>query len=183
MADTFWSWATYFTEHYVGANHLLAHSIPRTAVSLEEFRQKLFRRSHRSCGLYLDTGNGFSQQELLTMPMEVVDGEFTVTFDLTGQGPIRSLRFDPIEGSPCICQIDPQKTTAKLTAVNATAREMSGDLFLTTDPIYLVKNQGRSDQLTISGRITVLSMEKALNRANHLLTRSLTEKLAFWKKG
>lgn len=183
MADTFWNWATYFTEHYVGANRLLAHNIPRTVVSLEEFRQKLLRRSHRSCGLYLDTGNGFSQQELLTMPMEVVDGAFTVTFDLTGQGPIRSLRFDPIEGSPCICQIDPQKTTAKLTAVNASARERSGDLFLTTDPIYLVKNQENTDRLTISGQITVLSMEKALNRANHLLTRSLTEKLAFWKKG
>jgi hypothetical protein len=181
-AAIFWRWATYFTEHYVGANRLLSRSIPKTEISLEKFRQKLWKRGQLISGLYLDTGNGFSEKEMLLQPMEITDGSFTVTFDLSEYENLRSLRFDPLEGSPCICQIAQEKTTAKLTAVNAAAREMSGDLFLTTDPIYLVKNQGKSGQLTISGRITVLSMEKALNRANQLLKRGLTEKLAFWKK-
>ena len=44
-----------------------------------------------------------------------------------------------------------------------------GDLFLTTDPVYLVKMEENKDQVKISGMIAVLSMEEALERANGLL--------------
>lgn len=183
MAGDFWRWATYFTEQYVGANHLLKRSIPETEVSLEELRQKIWNRGQLTCALYLDTGKGFSQQEMLVEKLILSGGEFSVAFDLGGIQNVRALRFDPLEGSPCICRIDSEKSTVKLTAVNAAAREAGGDLFLTTDPIYLIKTPGVPESLSIHGSLTVLSAEKALQQANQLLKkRNVTEKLAFWKK-
>ena len=55
-----------------------------------------------------------------------------------------------------------------------------GDLFLTTDPVYLVKMEENKDQVKISGMIAVLSMEEALERANWLLGKK--NGLAFWRK-
>ena len=55
-----------------------------------------------------------------------------------------------------------------------------GDLFLTTDPVYLVKMEENKDQVKISGMIAVLSMEEALERANWLLAKK--NGLAFWRK-
>lgn len=183
MDGEFWRWATYFTEQYVGANHLLKRSIPETEVSLEELRRKIWNRGQLTCGLYLDTGRGFSQQEMLVQKLLLSGGEFSVTFDLRGIQNLRAVRFDPLEGSPCICRIDGERSTAKLTAVNAAAREAGGDLFLTTDPIYLVKTPGSFESLSICGSLTVLSMERALQQANQLLKkRSVTDRLAFWKK-
>lgn len=48
-----------------------------------------------------------------------------------------------------------------------------GDLFLTTDPVYLVKMEENKDQVKISGMIAVLSMEEALERANWLLGKKM----------
>ena len=55
-----------------------------------------------------------------------------------------------------------------------------GDLFLTTDPVYLVKMEENKDQVKISGMIAVLSMEEALERANWLLGKK--NGLAFCRK-
>ena len=55
-----------------------------------------------------------------------------------------------------------------------------GDLFLTTDPVYLVKMEENKDQVKISGMIAVLSMEEALERATWLLGKK--NGLAFWRK-
>ena len=91
-----------------------------------------------------------------------------------------ALRFDPLEGKPCICQIDQQGTSARLKAANAAGRVEKGDLFLTTDPVYQINIKEQQETLKISGTIAVLSMEEALERANGLLARKSS--LAFWRK-
>lgn len=103
-----------------------------------------------------------------------------MTFDLKNFKDWKALRFDPLEGKPCICRIDHAGTNAKLKAVNASGKVEHGDLFLTTDPVYLVKMEENKDQLKISGMIAVLSMEEALERANWLLGKK--NGLAFWRK-
>ena len=76
--------------------------------------------------------------------------------------------------------IDHAGTNAKLKAANASGKVEHGDLFLTTDPVYLVKMEENKDQVKISGMIAVLSMEEALERANWLLGKK--NGLAFWRK-
>ena len=180
MADTFRRWGTYFAEHYVGANRLMNYSIPEIGISLEEFRQRYREKECLTSQLFVDTGNGFREEEKLQAETILEEGRFSVTFDLKDFKNYRALRFDPLEGKPCICQIDPQGTSAKLKAANAAGKVEKGDLFLTVDPVYQVNIKEQQETLKIGGMITVLSMEEALERANGLLGKK--NGLAFWRK-
>lgn len=180
MSALFWKWGTYFAEHYAGANRLLRYSIPEVGVSLEEFRRRIKEKECMVSQLFVDTGNGFREEEKLVVETELSDGRFSIEFDLKDFKNIRALRFDPLEGSPCICRIEKNGTGARLTAANATGRVEKGDLFLTTDPIYQVNCSGKEERLHINGTIAVLSMEEALERANWLLKKKGS--LAFWRK-
>lgn len=180
MADTFHKWGTYFAEHYAGANGLLHYSIPEIGVSLEEFRQRYRAKDSLTCQLFVDTGKGFREEEKIQAEMVLEDGRFSVSFDLKTFENWKALRFDPLEGKPCICQIDPQGTSAKLKAANAAGKVEKGDLFLTVDPVYQINIKEQQETLKISGTIAVLSMEEALERANGLLARKSS--LAFWRK-
>ena len=180
MADTFHKWGTYFAEHYAGANGLLHYSIPEIGVSLEEFRQRYRAKDSLTCQLFVDTGKGFREDEKIQAEMVLEDGRFSVSFDLKTFENWKALRFDPLEGKPCICRIDQQGTSARLKAANAAGRVEKGDLFLTTDPVYQINIKEQQETLKISGTIAVLSMEEALERANGLLARKSS--LAFWRK-
>ena len=90
---------------------------------------------------------------------------------MSGFGEIQALRFDPLEGKPCICRIEKAPTNVKAAAGNAVSHTEQGDLFLTTDPIYQISGKGTDGKVTIAGQITVLSMEDALNRAGQLLQK------------
>lgn len=180
MADTFHKWGTYFAEHYAGANGLLHYSIPEIGVSLEEFRQRYRAKDSLTCQLFVDTGKGFREEEKIQAEMVLEDGRFSVSFDLKTFENWKALRFDPLEGKPCICRIDQQGTSARLKAANAAGRVEKGDLFLTTDPVYQINIKEQQETLKISGTIAVLSMEEALERANELLARKSS--LAFWRK-
>lgn len=180
MSALFWKWGTYFAEHYVGANRLLRYSVPEVGISLEEYRRRLKEKECLVSQLFVDTGNGFREEEKLVSETELSDGRFSLEFDLKDFQNIRALRFDPLEGSPCICRIDKEGTDAKLIAANAAGRVEKGDLFLTTDPIYQVNRNGKEDRLHINGTIAVLSMEEALERANWLLKKK--GGMAFWRK-
>ena len=138
MADTFHKWGTYFAEHYAGANGLLHYSIPEIGVSLEEFRQRYRAKDSLTCQLFVDTGKGFREEEKIQAEMVLEDGRFSVSFDLKTFENWKALRFDPLEGKPCICRIDQQGTSARLKAANAAGRVEKGDLFLTTDPVYQI---------------------------------------------
>lgn len=180
MSAAFWKWGTYFAEHYAGANRLLGYSIPEVGVSLEEFRKRLKAKECLVSQLFVDSGSGFREEEKLVSETKLDKGGFSVRFDLRRFKNIQALRFDPLEGSPCICRIDKDGTNAKLTAANASGKVEKGDLFLTTDPIYDVRMNAGEDSLCISGTIAVLSMEEALNRAGWLLKKKGS--LAFWRK-
>jgi hypothetical protein len=109
--------------------------------------------------------------------MERANGQFEVTFDLRAYSGIRALRFDPLEGNPCICRIDREASGARFTAANASARVREGDLFLTSDPIYQVKGFRSGEILKIRGELQVLSMEEALARADRILKKSVAGRL------
>ncbi len=171
MTEKFRQWATYFAEEYVGANRLLRKSVPEIGVSLEEFRQRLKAGEVLISQLFVDTGKGFSEDEKIVVETSLTDGRFSVAFDISKYTEIQALRFDPLEGKPCICSINKEGTNVKAAAGNAVSHVEQGDLFLTTDPIYQISGKGVDGKVTIAGNITVLSMEDALNRAGQLLQK------------
>ncbi len=172
MDEVFWAWSTHFAEEYVGANRLLNHSTPELWISLEEFRRKLREKEYMVSQLFVDTGNGFSEEQKLAEEARLAGGKFSVTFDLAGYRNVRAVRFDPLEGRPCICRIDDARTTGRLQAENAAAAVPEGDLFLTSDPIYRVKLNPVPGKVTVCGEIEILSAEEALERANAILVKS-----------
>lgn len=171
MDEVFWTWATHFAEEYVGANRLLNHSTAEIGISLEEFRRKLREKESMRSQLFVDTGEGFSEEQKLVAEAKLADGKFSVTFDLRGYQNVRRVRFDPLEGSPCVCRIDEARTTGKLRPKNAVAAVPEGDLFLTLDPVYRVKLSPVPDRITICGEIEILSGEEALALADRFLAR------------
>ncbi len=178
MDEVFWAWSTHFAEQYVGANRLLNHSTPELWISLEEFRRKLREKEYMVSQLFVDTGEGFSEEQKLVEEAKLKDGKFSVAFDLSAYQNVRAVRFDPLEGRPCVCRIDAAQTTGKLQAENAAASVPEGDLFLTVDPIYQVKLNPVPKQIIVCGEIEILSAEEALERANAILAK-LHRKLPF----
>lgn len=178
MDEVFWAWSTHFAEQYVGANRLLNHSTPELWVSLEEFRRKLREKEYMVSQLFVDTGEGFSEEQKLVEEAKLEDGKFSVAFDLSAYQNVRAVRFDPLEGRPCVCRINAAQTTGKLQAENAAASVPEGDLFLTVDPIYQVKLNPVPERIAVCGEIAILSVEEALERANAILSR-IHRKLPF----
>lgn len=172
MAEVFRDWGTHFAERYVGANRLLRCSVPEIGISIEEFRRRQQEKEHLVSQLYIDTGNGFSEEEKLvceSTPKE--DGSFCARFDLSPFAKVRAVRFDPLEDRPCICRIDAAGTDARLQAANAAAQTPEGDLFLTTDPNYRVKLRDGAKSLTVCAAVRLLSEREALNKAGELLQK------------
>lgn len=171
MAEVFLDWAAHFTEQYVGANRLLRFSRPEIGISIEEFRQRLRAQEYAVSQLFVDTGEGFSEAQKLSVESSIADGRLSLTFDLSRFEGVRTLRFDPVEGSPCICRIDEERTTGRLRAANAVARVPEGDLFLTIDPMYEVRTEKGAKSLTVCGEIRVLTPQEALKLADELFPR------------
>ncbi len=165
MAGVFWDWATHFTEQYVLANTLRKRSISEIPASLEEIRAEHAFWDRLSCQLYYDAGNGFSERQKITAPLNIQEGEFSVDFDLKGIFPIMDLRFDPIEGEACLCRIDAKNSSARLIPMNAAVKTKQGDLFFTTDPNYGVKDW-QDEKVHICGEIKILSEKEALELAD-----------------
>lgn len=93
MSETFHKWGTYFAEHYVGANRVLHYSIPEIGISLEEFRKRHQEKDLLNCQLFVDTGNGFREEEKIQAETVLQDGAFRVTFDLKNFKDWKALRL------------------------------------------------------------------------------------------
>ncbi|MDR2408668.1 MAG: glycosyltransferase, partial [Bacteroidales bacterium] len=62
---------------------------------------KLYKSNSSSlCKVYLNTGDGFNPDEVLSIPLNKRGNRFFVSADITSD--VKSIRFDPDEGSPCI---------------------------------------------------------------------------------
>ncbi len=163
-AAVFWQWADHFEKKYVGANSLEAYVRPVKSVTLG-------RPISLTASLYLDRGNGFSEEDVLHESIRIRDGHFKVLFRIPDPAGVRSARFDPIEGKPCICRAVCGKTGLK--ALNAAAVEKEGYVFLTKDPSFLLNpGGGIGETVKISGRLDIRDEDWALEKAGELLKKA-----------
>lgn len=179
MEEVFWSWATHFAEEYVGANSLAAYAVPEVGVRLEEIRTRRLEERYLDSTLYIDTGKGFSEEESLKVRTELRrGGSLKLEFDLQSFREVKALRFDPLEGRPCLCRIVAPE--ARLIPENASGKEGDKDLFLTTDPSYRVELKGmKPEKLRIEGTVDVMEKDWALQRYA-ALSQTGRHRLKFW---
>ena len=182
----FWKWADRFEKEYVGANRLAAWAQPVRKADLKDL-QWSGEDVRLTATLYLDLGRGYNEEDAIHTDIVLSGGRYEVTFEITGPEKIRSMRFDPLEGTACICDLT--SPDVELKPVNASARCRGGYEFLTMDPAYRVKfkagksaaekttdggqeDSGQVRTIRISGRVETRDVYWALAKSQELLRRS-----------
>ena len=129
--------------------------------------------SPMSC-IYLDTGNGFNQEEVLAVPMFRHESYFEAAVNIPLN--VRSIRFDPVEGFACILdnvQIVTNTGKIEYMAMNGFAVD---DIYIfdNWDPQVFIDFNGRSiSYLKITGYIRYFNFDDIsfLSNAKHIFER------------
>ena len=141
MILVFYQWEGFFSANYV---KMMDKSVyQKKTISLSKV-ESIFDANNCTANLYVDTGSGFNDQDKC---QQIYDGsleEITLEFDIHQYPYIKNIRFDPIEGQLCKCKIDYAEIDGlkvEFTPYNGYPFNSDGDLFLTTDPVYLLHDE------------------------------------------
>lgn len=172
----FWKWADHFERVYVGANTLASSAQPVRRADLKDLMWS-GEDVRLTATLYLDTGRGFNEEDAVHTQILLTDRKYEASFEVPHPGMVRAMRFDPLEGTACICSLT--STDVELKPVNASARCRGGYEFLTTDPAYRVKRirSGKETDeapwtIRIRGTVETRDLYWALAKSQELLRRS-----------
>lgn len=114
--------------------------------------------------IYYDDGSGFTGNKVIPVPAVFTDRHtLRVHYEMTGRADIRSLRFDPVEGQPCLVESFSVEQGGQCCKVNfMTNLHHAGKvLLLGTDPQIIV-------ELSRSTEPLVLQAEFSIPTANYL---------------
>lgn len=147
---------------------------------LADVRTAWEARDYIQGSIYIDTGNGFSEEQKLPAVGRLINGRFSINVSLKKYHGIKELRWDPTEGSPCICKIDEDcRKRLQLLPVNGKTEDR-GDVFITTDPIYQIPIKGEAPrELMISGEFRKLAMEEVIELSRE---QQSSRGIRFWRK-
>lgn len=150
-ADEFSRWNAHFVYKWLKAETVEEFVKPIHTTTMDYMVSLLRANTMLSCSLYYDCGAGYSEAMKLVAEVPMVDNCFSVVFDLSKIDNLRSLRFDPVEGTSIRCRVLSEH--ACLIPVNAWSKENELDVFITEDPIYdvVLKNLDETKHLHISG--------------------------------
>lgn len=113
--------------------------------------------------LYTASGEGVYSQEHKKSGILLIDedNKFSVTFDLSNHEEISQFRFDPVEGSFCICNVEEVITEGEVEStvpLNALEYHRQGFLFMNIDPQFEIKgNFEEATSITLKGYFKVMS--------------------------
>lgn len=174
-AQTFWTWADHFEKRYVEANGLARYARPVREADLRDIHT-FAGKVRMTATLYLDRGQGFSEKDAVVRQVSIgKGGQFEAEFVLPEPENVRSVRFDPLEGSPCVCALSSEEGDLRpLNASFARKKKETGRVceFLTADPSYILKIRGKMPSIVrVTGKVKLQSREWALDRAAGLLSR------------
>lgn len=155
----FRQWANHFAENYVLDNKIDSYRKDNYEIDVSDVIKNAMKpqTTRILTNIYIDTGNGFSEEEKMWCDVEVPQtGEFVAFFDLSNWKNIQTIRWDPLEGQPIKCEdiqffIDGQEVTY----ASNNAEPGDSGLFLTTDPQYLIALDAGSPNfgMKITGKI------------------------------
>jgi len=153
LADVFHSWSIYFMRYYVSGSRVERYAKPIYTISIDDMK-----KANYTCALYYDIGDGFNETHKIVSHVNVESGEFSVDYDLSGLSSIKALRWDPLEGDFCCCEIT--DTDLVVLSSNATAKSGNKDIFITTDPMYIVDAKNK-DKFSIHGKLHLVNTNEA----------------------
>ena len=156
MDQAFQCWSEYFAQEYVGAKQRINLAKPMIPVSLDEIHQAERRKQVAVMSLYIDSGQGYSEEDKLYEEVCIQDGRFKVEFVLEKVSDVKSLRFDPIENEIITCFVESISDGVVIRGSNATRNDENNyQIFNCMDPQYYLEIVGMISRLCISGKIFV----------------------------
>ncbi len=165
----FWKWASHFEKEYVKANHLALYARNCRKVDLKDL-QWSGEDVRLTATLYLDRGRGWNEEDSVHTEVVIESGRYDASFEIERPEEVKAMRFDPLEGSACICELRSEQ--AQIKPINASALMHSANVFLTLDPAYKVICSHTPSKLRITGTVRTKNIEWALEKSQELLRRS-----------
>lgn len=165
----FWKWATHFEKEYVKANQLVRYAMPVRRVDLKDL-QWSGEDVRLTATLYTDRGNGFHEEDAIHTQVVLENGHYRADFEIERPEEVKNLRFDPLEGTACMCRL--HCDGADLKAMNASAIMQGANVFLTMDPAYKVVCGKVPAKLCVTGALKTKDIRWALQTSQELLRRS-----------
>ena len=165
----FHAWAVYFANTYVGSAYRGRWAKIIQNISLDQIHQEVRAGKVTNMSLYLDCGNGFSEEGKLYQDVNIENNEFEVTFTSEQLKNAKALRFDPIEGQVCVLNITSLSKGFVESGDNSCEQLESGKLFVNLDPQVYINVEEEMDSLTIKAAFKVIqktALVKCLQEIN-----------------
>ena len=175
-ALVFDAWNHHFVEEHVQGEVLHKYTIAPQIIRME---RDLEQKTGITSTLYLDYGEGMSEENTL-QSFCVLQGEhFRITYQVPRWQDVKAMRWDPLEGSICCCRamaVTEPEQRHPLAPINGCGIYEGWDSFATVDPQYDVEVSCLQDgKLTLEGEISYLSHQQLEER--FLRPRNLLEKM------
>ena len=167
--ELFIAWATYFAREYVGSSQREQWAKETEFISIDEIHQKNQVQKMLSMSLYIDTGDGFSEESKVYQDVVVKDGYFQVTFSSERFKGAKQLRFDPLEMRLCSVEITEVSSGVEIIRDNAYAMEDNARVFMNYDPQIYMNMDVENSSVTIKGKIRILQEDVLLKFFNNSL--------------
>jgi len=180
LHSVFTKWDDFFGNNYVRDNINEIHE--KNVLNIEPELSEFLKESKRESALYIDFGDGFSEQHKIISEMHIQKGVFKVEFKLETENNnrrIHSLRWDPLEQSCQLKNISILNSTndLELNANNLNSHLNDWDIFITKDPNYLILGDYENlSSVLITGEIEVLSIKKAQEISVQIINEMNLEK-------
>lgn len=181
-AAVFKRWEIHFAYQYVGSYSLQKYEREPLRLELEKIARYYSRARSLVSKFYINTGNGYNENETVTVQVPLTDGRFRIRVQLPTEAELLNLRWDP-GAYPCRCRVERAESLGKElvcvpdgceaewrvqeseeTAADEPKQAM--DLFLTPDPRYEISKRkgrlGKLSEVTLEGEICYLSWEELM---------------------
>ncbi len=167
--QVYWKWASHFEKNYVQANRLGDYARTCRKVDLKDL-QWSGEDVRLTATLYLDRGRGWNEEDSVHAEVVIESGTYDASFEIERPEEVQAMRFDPLEGSACVCALRSEQ--AQLKPMNASAIMHGANVFLTLDPAYKVICRHAPSHLRITGTVKTKDIHWALEKSQELLKRA-----------
>ncbi|MHA6483031.1 class I SAM-dependent methyltransferase [Paenibacillus sp. strain BS8-2] len=182
----FVSWEKGFIQNYVGVNDLFDLSKDNVAVNMERAVIRQREEGHLSSTLFLDYGEGFSDECIERGNANLTEEGFSVLFSGKSLRSATQIRWDPLEGHACkirICEIETDGVVQNISSINAESKDKGTNeyLFYSYDPQFLIEGDFQcATYMKIVFQCNILhwsegyyAREKDIEQLNNRLTEQL----------
>ena len=169
-------WNHHFVEKYVQAEQLHRYEIEAKKISLE---RDLETKTGITSTLYLDYGEGFSEEHKLQSFSALEGQRFRIIYEIPEWEKVKNMRWDPLEGRFCDCLVGiegDEEGEHPLEPLNSCGEYHGMNEFSNTDPQYKVEISGiLNGKLILKGEITYLDDIQVERR--YLSPQNILEKM------